>query len=137
MGEFAKWLPQISWTDLVVGIAIGVALLGGLIMLAFFLRPRDRQDDDDGVQRGREEEQRRLLCEDARILADLAIQRHMSDVAFLERFRTQPCYAALFSHFSEQFRERLTQPVNRHGHSDLAIACREECERLEQQWRAG
>jgi hypothetical protein len=137
MGEIAKWLPQISWADLMAGIAVGLTVVGALILLAFFLLPRDR-DDDAGARLEREEaEQRRLLCEDAKILADLAIQRHMSDAAFLERFRTQPCYDALFSHFSEKFRQRLAQPGGHHRHSDLAIACREECERLEQQWRAG
>jgi hypothetical protein len=136
MDQIAKWLPQISWTDLAVGLAVGAAVLGALVLLAIFLRPRGR-DDDAGRRSGEQDEQRRLFCEDAKVLADLAIQRHMSDVAFLERFRAQPCYGALFSHFSEQFRERLAQPGEHHGHSDLAVACREECERLKQQWRAG
>lgn len=137
MGEIAKWLPQISWTDLAIGIAVGLAVLGALVILAFFLLPRDRTDDNSARLEREEEEQRRLLCEDAKVLADLAIQRHMSDVAFLERFRTQPCYDALFSHFSEKFRERLAHPARHYGRSDLAAACREECERLERQWRAG
>jgi hypothetical protein len=137
MGEIAKWLPQVSWSDLAVGIAVGLAILGALILLAFFLRPHDR-DDDNSARLAREiQEQLWLLCEDAKVLADLAIQRHMSDVAFLERFRAQPCYDALLSHFSEQFRDRLAQPGAHYGRSDLAIACREECERLERQWRAG
>jgi len=136
MGEFAKWLPQISWTDLAVGVAVGSAILGAMIMLVYFLRPRDH-DDDNSALHERERDQRRLLCEDAKVLADLAIQRHMSDVAFLERFRAQPCYGALFDHFSENFRERLAQPSRQQGRSDLAVACRKECERLEQQWRAG
>jgi len=136
MGEIAKWLPQISWSDLLAGIAVGLAILGALTVLAFFLRPRDRGNDAGARLEREEEQQRRLLCEDAKVLADLAIQRHMSDTAFLERFRTQPCYDALFFHFSEKFRERLAQPSGHHGHSDLAIACREECERLERQWRS-
>lgn len=135
MDEIAKWLPQISWTDLAVGMAFVSAILGALILLAFFLRPRGPDDDDAVRRRHLEDEQRRLFCEDAKVLADLAIQRHMSDVAFLERFRAQPCYGALLSFFSEKFRERLAQPGEHHGHSDLAVACREECERLERQWR--
>jgi len=136
MGEFAKWLPRVSWTDLTIGIAVGLAILGALTTLAYYLLPHER-GNDDGPRREGEEERRRLLCGDAKVLADLAIQRHMSDVAFLERFQAQPCYDALYSHFSDTFRERLTQPGKHHGHSDLAAACREECERLEQQWRAG
>jgi hypothetical protein len=137
MGESIKWLPQISWADLLVGVAVGLAILAALILLAYFLLPRRRENDDSIARARKEEEQRRLLCEDARVLADLAIQRHMSDVAFLERFRMQPCYDALFSHFSETFRERLAHARGHDGHSDLAVACREECERLERQWRAG
>jgi len=136
MGEFAKWLPQVSWTDLAAGIAVGLAVLGLLTVLAFSLRPRGH-DDGDSKRHDPEQEQRRLLCGDAKVLADLAIQRHMSDTAFLERFRKQPCYEALYSHFSENFRARLTQPGGHYGRSDLAVACREECERLERQWRAG
>jgi hypothetical protein len=137
MGEIAKWLPQISWTDLVVGIAVGLAILGALMLLAFFLRPHERDDEAGARLERKDAEQRRLLCEDAKVLADLAIQRHMGDVAFLERFRTQACYHALFSYFSEDFRDRLAQPGGHLGRSDLAVACREECERLERQWRAG
>jgi hypothetical protein len=136
MDQIATALPRIPWTDLAVGLAVGAAVLGALTLLVFFLRPQSR--DDDGGWRGREQdEQRRLFCEDAKVLADLAIQRHMSDVVFLERFRAQPCYDVLFSSFSEKFRERLAQPGAHHGHSDLAVACREECERLERQWRPG
>ena len=136
MGEIAKWLPLVSWTDLGVGIAVGLAILGMLTLLTYCLLRRER-GDEGGSRREPEEERWRLLCEDARVLADLAIQRHMSDIAFLERFRAQPCYDALYSHFSETFRERLMQPGKLHGRSDLAAACREECDRLERQWRAG
>ncbi|HWU54734.1 MAG TPA: hypothetical protein VN175_04470 [Rhizomicrobium sp.] len=137
MGDVAKLLTQISWTDLALGIAVGLGLVGMLTLLAFCLLPRNRGHDDAGQHAREEEERRRLLCEDAKVLADLAIQRHMSDVAFLERFQAQPCYDALFAHFSEKFRERLTQPGRHLGRSDLAAACREECERLERQWRPG
>jgi len=137
MGEIAKWLPQVSWTDLAIGIAAGLAILGALVLLAYFLLPRQRNDETGSSREREEKERRHLLCEDAKVLADLAIQRHMSDVAFLERLRAQPCYDALYSHFSDGFRERLTQPNKHPGRSDMAAACREECERLEQQWRAG
>jgi hypothetical protein len=138
MGEIGKWLSQASWADLAIGIALGLAVLSVLTVLAFSLLPRERAKDDGVASEHQEkEERRRLLCEDAKVLADLAIQRHMSDAAFLERFRTQPCYDALFSHFSEKFREHLTQPGGQHGRSELAAACRAECERLERQWRAG
>ena len=90
MGEFAKWLPQVSWTDLAVGIAAGLAILGALVLLAYFLLPRRREDETGSSREREEKERRRLLCEDAKVLADLAIQRHMSDVAFLARLRAQP-----------------------------------------------
>jgi hypothetical protein len=135
MGEVAKWLVQVSWMDLAVGVMAGLAAAGLLTVLVMSLGRSNR--DGDGRSDDVPQEQQRLLlfCGDARALADLAVQRHMSDLAFFQRFQSQPCYQALSPHFSEQFREHLAQPGRQSGRSDLASACRQECERLEREWR--
>ena len=133
MGEIAKWLVQVSWTDLAVGAMAGLAAAALLAVLVMSLTHSDRDGRSDEVP---QEQQRLLLfCGDARVLADLAVQRHMSDAAFSQRFQSQPCCQALSPHFSEQFREYLAQPGQQKNRSGLASACRQECERLERQWR--
>jgi hypothetical protein len=136
MSDIAKWLLQISWSDLAIGIAAGLAATGLLTFLALRLR---RRDDGDGRPQDQTDEKRRLLlfCGDAKALADLAIQRHMSDLAFVQRFQAQPCYEFLSPHFSETFRQAMAHPGQHRGRSDLADACRRECEQLQQQWTAG
>ena len=138
MDEVTQRLFQISWIDLAGGTALGLAAASLLTVLALRLSRR-ADGDDGGAARATLEERRRLLlfCGDIKALTDLAVQRHMSDTAFLQRFQAQPCYEILTSHFSEKFREHLAEPQRRDGRSDLAVACREECERLEQQWRSG
>jgi hypothetical protein len=138
MDEVAQWLLQISWIDLAVGTLSGLAAAGLLTALALWLSKR-AGGDGEGTARTALEERRRLLlfCGDVKALTDLAIQRHMSDNAFLQRFQTQPCFEILSPHFGEKFREHLAEPHRHHGHSDLAVACREECERLERKWLSG
>lgn len=134
MEAVAKWLLQISWIDLAVGTAAGLAAAGLLAIMAFYLRWRAATGG--GIERDVPDERQRLLlfCGDVKALTDLAIQRHMSDAVFYRRFQEQPSYEILFPHFSERFREHLVRPRRPDGHSDLAAACREECDRLEQQW---
>lgn len=138
MDEVAQWLLQVSWIDLAVGTVSGLAAAGLLTAMALYLSRR-ADSDGEGTPGAAVEERRRLLlfCDDVKALADLAIQRHMSDTAFLQRFQAQPCYQFLSPHFAEKFREHLAEPHRHHGRSDLAVACREECERLERQWRSG
>ena len=138
MDKVAQWLLQISWSDLAVGTVSGLAAAGLLTALALYLS-RHADGDGAGAARATLEERQRLLlsCGDIKALTDLAIQRHMSDTAFLQRFQAQPCYQILSPHFGEKFREHLAEPHRHDGRSDLAVACREECERLERQWRSG
>lgn len=138
MDDVVQWLLQISWIDLAVGTVAGLAAAGLLTALAFHLSRR-AEGDGGGAARATLEERRRLLlfCGDVKALTDLAIQRHMSDTAFLQRLQAQPCYEILSPYFNEKFREHLAEPHRHDGRSDLAAACREECERLERQWRSG
>ena len=135
MGEAAKWLVQVSWTDLAVGVMAGLAAAGLLAVLIMSFGRSNRDKDSTSQDQPRDQQRLLLFCGDARALADLAVQRHMSDIAFFQRFQSQPCYQVLSPHFSEEFREHLAQPSRQSGRSGLASACRQECERLEQQWR--
>ena len=137
MDEIAKSLLRLSGADLAAGAVAAIILLGPLVVLPLYRRWR-RSGDDQSIDLARLEGQRRLLlyCGDVKALTDLAIQRHMSDVAFLQRFQAQPCYEILTPHFSAAFREQLAQPRKHDGRADLAAACRAECERLEQLWQA-
>ena len=136
MGGIAKGIAQYSWAGLAAGWVVAIAAAGILAFLILYLR-RSQGREDDIIERGiREERRQRLLyCGDVKALADLAIQRHMSDAAFLQHCQNQPCYKALLPHFSDAFRERLAQKFRPDGHADLATACRLECERLEQLWQ--
>ena len=136
MGEVVKRLLQTSWADLAIGTAAGFGAAMMLTMLTIYLRGNPSglagNAEHDGID---EQKQLLLFCSDVKALTDLAIQRHMSDAAFLHRFRAQPCYEILAPHFSDDFRERLARPRGHDGHADLATACRAECERLEQLWQ--
>ena len=136
MDVIVKALMQLSWADLVVGAAAFAAAAGSLAFLVLYTRAR-RALDDDSIERSIMEEKRQLLlyCGDAKALADLAIQRHMSDTAFLQHFQQQHCYKILAPHFSDAFRERLARKRKNDGHADLATASRAEFERLEQLWQ--
>ena len=139
MDDVVQWLLQISWIDLAVGTVAGLAAVGLLSALAFHLSRRADSVGGGGAAPATHEERRRLLlfCGDAKALTDLAIQRHMSDTPFLQRFQAQPCYEILSPYFDEKFRKHLAEPHRHEGRSDLAVACQEECERLERQWRSG
>lgn len=136
MDVIGKALLQLTWADLVVGAAVIAAIGGSVAFLVLYARGL-RSLDDDGIERSIMEERRQLLlyCGDAKALADLAIQRHMSDAAFLQHFQQQPCYKILAPHFCDAFRERLAQRRRNDGHAELATASRVEFERLEQLWQ--
>jgi hypothetical protein len=136
MDVIAKALMHLSWADLAFGAAI-IAIAAGLsVLLVVHARNRE-SDNDDSIERNVMEERRQLLlyCGDAKALADLAVQRHMSDTAFLQHFQQQPGYKILSAHFGDAFRDRLAQKRRHDGRADLATACRAECERLEQLWQ--
>ena len=138
MEAIPKWLMRLSGADYAYGIAAAIAAAVLVISVVLHVRQlRNREENSSDGEASRERRQLLLSCGDVKALTDLAVQRHMSDVVFLQRLREQPCYSVLSPHFSEGFRARLTQKLRNDGHADLAAACREECERLEQLWRAG
>jgi len=137
MGTIAKWLLGLSGADLAYGAAAAIA--AAVLLVALTLHVRQQRTRGQNILDGdasSERKQMLLYCGDIKALTDLAVQRHMSDVTFLQRFQEQPCYTALTPHFSNAFRERLNDKLRQDGHADLAAACREECERLEQLWQA-
>jgi len=135
MDAFAKLLG-VTWSQLG---AIAVAAIAAAVLLAalrWYLR-RSSSDADENVDQTAHLERRQLLlsCGDTKALADLAIQRHMSDTVFLQRFQEQPCFGLLLPHFSDEFREHLAQKPKPDRRANLATACRAECERLERLWQ--
>jgi hypothetical protein len=136
MDEIAKSLLRLTWADLAAGGVAAIILIGPLALLPLYRRWRARGEAEPVDPAPTEERQRLLLsCGDVRALTDLAIQRHMSDTVFLQRFQAQPSYPILEPHFSAAFRERLTHPSKHKGRADLAAACQAECERIEQLWQ--
>jgi len=136
MGVVGNWLLHLSWADFAVGAVSGVAAAGLLVTLTRYLRSRSGGHDDEFARAAVAERQQLLLyCGDVKALADLAIQRHMSDAAFFQRLQDQPGFGMLAPYLSNSFRERLTQNLRHDGHADLAAACHVECERLDQLWR--
>ncbi len=136
MGDVGKWFLQNFWAGLAFGGAIGFILAAILTYLAYRLRKLN--DIDDSVLRATIHERQRLLllCGDAKVLADLAIQRHMNDAAFLRRLHEQACYDTLYPHFSETFRQQIAkEPDNLQRGPTAAIACKEEIEQLEKNLR--
>jgi hypothetical protein len=136
MDAFAKWLG-LTWSELGAIAAAAIAAAGLLAALRWYLR-RPSNGEDESVEHAAQLERRQSLlsCSDVKALADLAIQRHMSDAIFLQRFQEQPCFGVLLPHFSDEFREYLAQKLKPDRRSNLAIACRAECERLERLWQA-
>ena len=135
MHDVAKWFLQ-NWQ---AGLAIVAAVGCGVAALVTYRGHRSQTLDktDDAAQHTALQERRTLvlLCGDAKALADLAIQRHMSDAVFLQRLRAQPCFNTLFPHFSEDFRQQITlEPGDQKGKQTLAEICRKELERLEREW---
>lgn len=138
MEAISNWLLRLSGADLAYGTAAAIAGAVVLVSLTLHFRQRwTRYEDNSDSDAVREKRQLLLYCGDVKALTDLAVQRHLSDVAFLQRFREQPCYGKLLPHFSDEFRERMNRKPAHDGHAELAAACREECERLEQLWQAG
>ena len=122
---------------LAIGVAAAIAAAGLLAVLSWYLRQAS-DGEDENLDHTAQPERRQLLlsCGDVKALADLAIQRHMSDAAFLQRFQEQPCFGVLLPHFSDEFREQLVQKPKPDRRANLATACRAECERLERLWQA-
>ena len=138
MEAIPNLLLRLSGADYAYGTAAAIAAAVLVISVTLHLRQqRKREVNDLDLDAFREKRQLLLYCGDVKALTDLAIQRHMSDVTFLQRLREQPCYDTLLTHFSSAFHERLDQKLKHDGHGDLAAACRKECERLEQLWQAG
>ena len=132
MPMVANWLLQNLWVELALGCAVGFALAVPLLYLQHFARQKNKEREED-VQAAHERRQRFLLfCADAKVIAGLAMQRCMSDLQFLQSFRAQPCFEALFPFFSEEFKALLTQePGNHANKAVLAVACHAELARLE------
>ncbi len=129
--EALRWLLQNAWVGWIFGAAIGLAVAFPLTFL-----DRVRRAKDAGIPAIHEHLKKRqeikLLCGDARALADLAIQRHFSDAAFLRRLRAQPSYTVLSPYLSDRFRQLLTlETLGEDGRGLLATACLEEIEKLE------
>jgi len=136
MDRVVQWLLQVSWADLLIGTMAGFVAAVLLTMLSLHLRHIRSAAPEKGEHWALDERQQNLLyCGDIKALTDLAIQRHLTDFAFVQRFRAQPCYEILSPHFSKDFRERLARSRKFDGGKDLAAACREECERLERLWQ--
>ena len=118
-----------------MGTAAGFAAAAALAILVHrFRRPATTPNDVSQEELGK---RRRmfLFCSDGKVLADLAIQRHMSDEQFIRHLRAQPCYEALSPYFSEAFTQRLMRATeNGEGKSRLAQACRDEIEQLQHQF---
>ena len=136
MDAFAKSLG-LTWSELGAIAAAAIAAAGLLAALLWYLR-RSSSGEDESADHTAQLERRQLLlsCGDVKVLADLAIQRHMSDTAFFQRFQEQPCFGVLLPHFSDEFREHLAQKPKPDRRANLATACRAECERLERLWQA-
>jgi len=122
---------QHAWVGWAFGLAMGLAVA---TPLAFLNHIRCAKGADNSITREQLEKQQqiKLLCGDAKALADLAIQRHLSDAVFFQRLQTQPCYAVLSPYLSDEFRRLLAQdPMAEDGRAALANACLQEIERLE------
>jgi hypothetical protein len=132
MPMVANWLLQNLWVELALGCAVGVALAVPLLNLQHLARQKNKEREED-LQAARERRQRFLLfCADAKVIADLAMQRCMSDLQFLQSFRAQPCFEALYPFFSEEFRALLAQqPGNLANKAFLPATCHAEISRLE------
>ena len=134
MGEIAKGILQNLWAALAIGAVAGFAIAALLTHLALRLR-KARRSDESALGAALQERQRLLLyCGDAKALADLAIQRHVTDIAFLQHLRMQPCYEALSLYFSESFQREIAECHGVHSRDPLlALACRREIDQLEKQ----
>jgi hypothetical protein len=71
-------------------------------------------------------------------LANLAIQRHMSDAEFLAHLRQLPDYQELMAHFSDALKTQMAADKAATGARPvLASACLKDIERLERQVFSG
>jgi hypothetical protein len=132
MGETTRGILQNLWAASAIGATAGFVIAAVLTYLVF--RSRKPKQGDENALRAALQERRRLLllCGDAKALADLAIQRHISDTTFLEHLRAQPCYAGLSPHFSEAFHRQIAECSGVQSRSPLlALACRREIDQLE------
>jgi hypothetical protein len=131
MGAMVNGLFQNLWIELALGGAAGFA--GALLFTYWQNRGwKHGKSDDEELRAAYERRQFLLYCADAKVIADLAVQRHMTDANFLQHLRINPCFIALSPFFSEEFRVRLTQePSNEAIKSFLPAAFQQEVTRLE------
>ena len=128
----ANWLSDNLWAELAFGACGGFALAAILLYFQYRAGETNQIQRDEQRLAHERRHQFQLLCADAKVLTDLAMQRYMSDAQFLQCMRAQPCFAALFPYFSEQFRALLNQePSGRANKAFLAVACHAEITRLE------
>ena len=132
MPMVANWLLQNLWVELALGCAVGGALAVPLLYLQHLARQKNKEREED-LRAARERRQRFLMfCADAKVITDLAMQRYMSDMQFVQCLRAQPCFETLFPYFSAEFRTLLAQELSNHANKAcLAIACHAELSRLE------
>jgi hypothetical protein len=131
MHEALRWFLQNAWVGWILGAVMGLAVAIPLTFLDRIRRAKGAGNPAIHEQLNKRQEIR-LLCGDARALADLAIQRHLSDAAFLRRLQAQPSYTVLSPYLSDRFRQLLTQEaLSEDGRGLLAAACLEEIEKLE------
>jgi hypothetical protein len=132
MGALVNSLLQNLWVEMALGCAGGFAIAVLLVYVQHYVRQLKKNHEED-LQTDQERRQRFLLyCADAKVVTGLAMQRHMSDVQFLDSLRAQPCFEALFPFFSEEFKELLNrEPGGLAITAFLAPACHAEITRLE------
>jgi hypothetical protein len=132
MDDTVKGILQNLWGASAIGAAAGFAIAAALTYSAFRLR-KPKQGDERALGAAPQERRRLLLfCGDVKALADLAIQRHMSDTIFRGRLQALPCYDPLFPYFSESLRQQIAGlPDDQKRGGVLAVSCREEIEQLE------
>jgi hypothetical protein len=131
MGASINGLIQNLWVELALGGATGFA--GALLFRCWQNRGREYgQRNDQKLRAANERRQFLLYCADAKVIADLAVQRHMTDASFLRHLRTNPCFEALSPFFSKEFRDLLTQEPSKEAiKSFLPATFQQEVTRLE------
>lgn len=128
----ANWLSDNLWVELTFGACGGFALAAILLYFQYRAGEANQIQRDEQRLAHERRHQFQLLCADAKVMTDLAMQRYMSDAQFLQCMRAQPCFAALFPYFSEEFRALLNQEPGDHANKAfLAVACHAELTRLE------
>ncbi len=132
MPMVANWFLQNLWVELALGCMVALGLAVPLLYLQHLARQKSKEREEESLVERERRRRFQLFCADAKVITDLAMQRCMTDVQFLQSFRAQPCFEELFPFFSEEFRELLAQEPGNHANKALlAIACHAELSRLE------